>query len=166
MNWEAFSAISTFLGAIATSVACIIALYQTRVANAKKLRVSVSWDNHIVDKDGKELDPQHYCTINISNIGNKVVRFTYIGLQGRGQKGCWQVNPDYVSDGEILPFKVHEIEPEHSLFFNFERTSFIGYIKDAVKQFHKVDIIICDTTGKVYHRRISAKELKSFDLEG
>lgn len=85
MNWElfwtAFGAIGGTLGAIATTAAVIVALWQTKYANKKQLKVEFSDNIVVVPSQGDlshlaELEPLY--RINIWNcISRWIIAETY-----------------------------------------------------------------------------------------
>lgn len=68
---EKWTIIITALGVIATFSAVVVALWQTKTANRKKLKFSFS---HMVYLIGFNNTP--YCQIEISNVGNRKVYIT------------------------------------------------------------------------------------------
>jgi hypothetical protein len=69
--WTAFGAIGGTLGAIATFVAVIVALWQTKFSYKKKLQLSFSDNITIVPENGNKF--YHYVGVTITNIGNRDV---------------------------------------------------------------------------------------------
>ena len=58
MFWTAFGAIGGTLGAIATTAAVIVALWQTKYANKKRLKVEFSYNIVVVPSHG-DLSQKH-----------------------------------------------------------------------------------------------------------
>ena len=72
--WTAFGAIGGTLGAIATTAAVIVALWQTKYANKKRLKVEFS-DNIVVVPSHGDLSQKHeYVGITVTNIGNRRIK--------------------------------------------------------------------------------------------
>lgn len=155
VDWNIFSAISTGLGAFATFIACAISLYQTRIANKKRLKIVIQWNMVIVPSTEPD---KSYVDITLINIGNKPIIINAVGYQRVGQKGFVLVNPHQTHDGKILPGTEHIIEPEHSAYFMFERTNFIGYLEGELQKGYRLRIFCRDSTGQVYCKRIKKKD--------
>lgn len=69
--YEIISLIISGLAAIATTAAVLVALWQTKYANRKKLKSYFSGDNTIVNPNS--YTTKNYVGMNITNIGNKKV---------------------------------------------------------------------------------------------
>jgi hypothetical protein len=77
MNWEAVSAIGTWVGGIATFAAVVVALITARESKAIKLRVSVGIGYM---PKGEDLIPAHV-VYSAYNNGYRPVRLTHIGVK-------------------------------------------------------------------------------------
>ena len=154
INWEAVSA-------IATSVACIIALWQTHVAYKKKLKFSFD-DNVIVMNGEKRLE---VVKLTICNVGNRSVEITGWGLLLRNDVGV-QFSPplqEWAFLGGVLP-KVVEVGRSMSLYF--EKTSFLFTInaqqkEGNIKRRDKLKIFVYDS-GCTRHVIKTSKRCKDF----
>ena len=69
--YEILSIVISALGAIATFAAVLVALWQTKYANKKKLKCSFIDKNMVVNP--QNYDKKLYVTMSISNIGNKKI---------------------------------------------------------------------------------------------
>ena len=155
LDWNAFSGVATGFGALATFIACAISLYQTRVANKKRLKIVIQWNMVIVPSTGPD---KSYVDITLINIGNKPIIINAVGYQRIGQKGFFLVNPHHTHDGKILPGAEHIIEPEHSAYFMFERTNLIGHLESELQKGYRLRILCRDSTGQMYCKRIKKKD--------
>ena len=77
--WTAFSAIGQAVGAIATSAAVIVALWQIRYANRKKVKLSFS-DKNVVFSGNGNLE-FHFVNMTVTNIGNKNIIIRNWGIK-------------------------------------------------------------------------------------
>lgn len=100
LSWDSVTAIGTCLGAVATSCACIIALYQTRLSVKKRIK-QIIHDNMVIINGN---DDNTYCDICIYNIGNRIINIRGVGYKSSKKKSYAFINPSYVSDGHITPF--------------------------------------------------------------
>lgn len=137
INWEAISA-------IATSVACIIALWQTHVAYKKKLKFSFH-DNAMVVNGEKQLE---IVKLDIYNVGNRAIEITGWGLLLRNgvEVAFSPPSQEWVFLGGLLP-KI--VEVGRSTSFYFEKASFLSTIKAQqkvgnIERRDKLKIIVYD----------------------
>lgn len=77
--WTAFAAVGQAVGAIATSAAVIITLWQIRYANRKKLNLRFS-DNNVVFSENGNLE-FHFVNLTVTNIGNRNVIIKNWGIK-------------------------------------------------------------------------------------
>ena len=70
MDWNIFSAIFQAFGAIATFLAVLVALWQTKYANRKRLKLSFTEVSQII---GMKSGTVELATLTVSNIGNRAV---------------------------------------------------------------------------------------------
>ena len=80
--FEIASLIITGLGVVATFSAVVVALWQTKYTNKKKLKCQFIKDNTMVNPSTG--DKKLYVGMSISNIGNKKVILTNWGLKLTG----------------------------------------------------------------------------------
>lgn len=154
INWEALSA-------IATTTACIIALWQTYVAYKKKLKFSFH-DNAMVVNGEKQLE---IVKLDIYNVGSRVVEITGWGLLLRNDVVVVFSPPpqEWAFLGGVLP-KV--VEVEHSFSLYFEKASFLSTMKAQyeagnIKENDKLKILVYDGSG-TRHTIKTSKRCKEF----
>lgn len=152
--WTAFGAIGATLGAFATAAAVIVALWQVKHNEMKKLRLKFTDSMILYDRVLESKQP--FISLNITNIGNRDViidkwGFVYYEKNGYGLIGFnqssieQQINP-------ILPYKL-KIEETMSLYW--ELAFFIECIKPEIETGHlrsnrKIAFFAADSTGRMY----------------
>lgn len=154
INWEAVSA-------IATSVACIIALWQTHVAYREKVKFTFHESARVV-RGNEQLDA---VKLDIRNVGNRIIEITGWGLLFRDDVVAIFSPPpqEWLCLGGYLP-KVVEVGCSMSLYF--ERGSFLATIKaqceanNIVKR-DKLKVVVYAGSGECYVVKVS-KRCKDF----
>lgn len=152
-DWNAVSAIGTCAGAIGTFIACSISLWQSHIANANRLKITISKD-FVYTADPSQ---QHYIGILIANAGNKTVYINMVGYKISGKKGIYSINPNVCSDGIITPFADHAILPGQCISFYFDRKTFLGYLHEEFSKGHRIRFCCVDSTGSFYYKRCNRK---------
>ena len=77
--WTAFAAIGQAVGAIATAAAVIVALWQVRYANKKKLKMKFTDKNVVFSERG---DSRYlFVNLSVTNIGNRNVTIRNWGMK-------------------------------------------------------------------------------------
>lgn len=169
INWEAISAVGTILSAIATFAAVFVALFQTKIENLKRLKLSFS-DNHAVmgcvsgtQKSGP------YIHVSAANIGNRDITIQNWYIQA-GKNSTYLV----LKDNADLPFLTQlpaKIRPEESIGLAILRKDFLDILREDKRigvfdMCKKIEIVLLDNTGKAYKiksRRTVRKYLKMGD---
>ena len=80
--WTAVGAIGGSIGAIATFSAVVVALWQTKYNNRKKLKVTVTEKNSVVSMKDNQIF--HYVGLSVINIGNRDVVIKSWGFELNG----------------------------------------------------------------------------------
>ena len=134
-NWNVASSIGTILCAFATFLACFISLYQTRISNRKIIKLRVLYDNVLIESSGRwgEKSETKYMGLSITNIGNKTIIVCGFGYLTSKKEGLYYINPHFCTDGNIIPFSEHVLEPEKSLSYNVEKEIMEKYLFSAFK---------------------------------
>ena len=83
--WTAFGAIGGTVGAFATAAAVIVALWQTKYNQKKKLKLSFSEDITIVPENGNVF--YRYIGVSVTNIGNRDVIISNWGFKMHTEGG-------------------------------------------------------------------------------
>ena len=161
MNWElfwtAFGAIGGTLGAIATTAAVIVALWQTKYANKKQLKVEFSDNIVVVPSQGDLSQKREYVGITVTNIGN---RFP----DGHGALIMQDTSPI----GKMLaPTWPVLLEPEDQGSQYWEKRLFYAFIKEEAPKYKKKNFrllwIVKDSTNKEYKVRSPKTIAEYFD---
>ena len=153
--WTAFGAIGGTLGAIATFIAVIVALWQTKFSESKKLKLSFS--NSMVLFDPLSILPkQQFIQLSVTNTGNRNIIISKWGFMfhKKDMHAILGINQSITVQqlNQELPYM---LEKENSLQLYWERDHFIASLKDGVDRHllqknRKLTFFICDSTGKIY----------------
>ena len=168
VNWDAVSAIGTLIGATATFAAVVVALFQTKVANIKRLKLAFS-DSHIVidTKSGKQ-ESGPYFYISAANTGNRDITIENWFIEvGKGSSYL-------VKNNESLPFLTQlptKIAPEESIDLAVLRKDILDALRKNksigfLDMKRKITIVLRDNTSKTYRiksRKSISKYLKMGD---
>lgn len=154
--FEIASLIITGLGVVATFSAVVVALWQTKYANKKKLKCKFIKDNTVVNPSTG--DKKLYVGMSISNIGNKKVILTNWGLKLTGNNFLLiltsGVEKDFF-DKAVSKETPIAIEPEENITFFYSKELFKKLLAEHIEQNEidknkKVTFLIHDSTGKTY----------------
>jgi len=137
-------------GAIATTLAVIVALWQTRYANKKKLKLAFHDKVTMVPASAIGTYKKNtYVTLDVANIGNRKINITnwFIKMpNGVSAVIC----PDITPAGLIsLP---KELDIEENIVLPWSREKFIKFLKDSheLSRNKKLTFCVADTTGSIY----------------
>ena len=160
---EIWTLVITGLGTIATFSAVLVALYQTRLANKKKLKLTFEYNTIIL------LDPPVlYVSMSVANTGNKDIILDSWRIVCKSKQHC-QIMTD-LADNSIekalsvkLPYK---LEPEERKTFYFKKDKFLELLKEKVEngelsEKDKVLFLVRDSIGKDYFVK-SSKSIKYY----
>lgn len=153
--YEKLSIIVSAAMAIATFAAVIVALWQTKYINNKKLKCSFIDKNTVVNSIS--YDKKLYVAMSISNIGNKKVvinnwgiklkdSFILILTEGFGKE---------LFDKLVSVKTPYVLEPEENVVFFYDKKLFIRLLNDNINNKtidpnSKIMFVIHDSTGKSY----------------
>lgn len=158
--WTKLSAIGTLSGAFATTGAVIVALWQTRFNQRKKLKVRFTDDVGIVLHGSGQV--YKYIGLDITNIGNRSVTIDSWGykLINNGKMlllSCLSPDnrPFSVNQPHICVNLPYKIEIEESAALRIEKGTFISILTKNVKEKElnkneNLVFFVCDNTGKEY----------------
>ena len=166
--WTAFGAIGGTIGALATAMAVIVALWQTKYANRKKLKIDFSDKVTVVPAIGGIENRQEFMSITATNIGNRNVKVCSWQLRlpnGRNAVVLQDTSPV----GKLLsPSWPVTLEPEDSTSQYWRKDLFYAFIKDEVSRGQdknkKIVWIVKDSTDKEYSVK-SPKTLQEYCRE-
>lgn len=139
------------VGAIATSAAVIVALYQARLYNKKCLKVKADDSWMTVDELGAKTGP--YLRLGLVNTGNRRIIITQWGL--KVQKNSYFIfrSMPYTEIPFTLPTTLYP-EEAVDLFMNMRTVEGALATSIANKKMtmnRKAKIYACDSTGKMYY---------------
>ena len=150
INWDAVSAIGTCIGAMATFAAVVVALWQTKWSNRKRLKLSVQEGIHIIDNKSLRT-----VTLRITNIGNKRVIIDHFSFYIKKKES--QFMPfSIIQNGIEEMFTPKTIEVDECLYLSVPLERFIDYLQ---KQEHvnkyfmpsaKITFCVTEKTGREY----------------
>lgn len=151
--WNAFGAIGGTIGALATAGAVVVALWQTKFSQKKKLKVSIKDDIAVVPDGGNVI--YRYIGVSVVNIGNRDVILSSWGFElSNGQ--CILIVPDTSRIGKVvsvvLPYKL-SLEEEKTLMY--AEPLFFTVVRERVasgdlKKDQRIKFYVIDSTGKKY----------------
>lgn len=152
--WAAFGAVGQAVGAVATAAAVIVALWQTRFNQRKKLKVSFSDAVTILSP---AYDKKYeFISVTITNIGNRETVINSWGFELLGGKTMMFV-PDTTQIGiAIQPPLPQRLDLEDSITLYQRKTLFIQAISGSIKEGvlmpdQPIRFYVIDSTGKKYH---------------
>lgn len=118
MDWSVFW---TAAGAISTTAAVIVALWQTHYSNKKRLKVSFCENMTLLPIDQIATIPKNtYVSIDVANVGNRKVFIKEFGVKRGKKRGV--IIPDITPSGTVsLPF---ELDVEACLSFPLTKERF------------------------------------------
>ncbi|MDD7404039.1 MAG: hypothetical protein SO170_06155 [Butyribacter sp.] len=163
--WTAFAAIGQAVGAIATSAAVIVTLWQIRYANRKKVKMRFSDKNVVISENGNL--EFHFVNLTVTNIGNRNIIVRNWGIKVSKKQNLLIVpdmtNPIVKAIQKQLPCT---LEPEESLDLVFDIKLFLRNLREQLKngtfkEKDKLTLYMLDSTGKEYCIR-SDKTIKKY----
>ena len=160
INWDAVSAIGTCFAAFATFLACVIALWQTKYANYKKLKLKFYDDAYSVTSDQNIC---HFININVCNIGNRKITIKELSIPLKNRKKLIL----FVNQTKFLPTKLPQtLDIEESIDLYFEYDLLLANLQNAVKQKQldinsKITFIVKDNSEKYFSIK-SKKKIKDY----
>ena len=130
--WSALGAIGGTLGACATTVAVIVALWQTKYSQKKKLKISFNKDIAAVSMNGEIL--ARYIGISIANIGNRSVTVTKWGFELHNGESFLIVGDNEPISKLMQAELPHKIEIEEGIDLIYRKKYFLGLLKENVSK--------------------------------
>jgi len=152
--WTAFGAIGGTLGALATFVAVIVALWQTKFSYKKKLQLSFFDNITIVPENGNKF--YHYVGVIITNIGNRDVVIQNWGFE-LDDGSQMLIVPDTSPFGRVLQVKLpYRLQIEEGTTLYYEKTLFYNAISECIekgnlKENEKIKFYVSDSTNKKHY---------------
>ena len=153
--WTAFGAIGGTIGALATTAAVIVALWQTKHAERKKLKLIFS-DSLSLISSGTLGPEEMFVGLSIINVGNRNVIIQNWGFDyhQKGKHALVGINQSRLAR-TINPSLPHELQIENKMDLYLEKKYFIenlreGIDKELLKSWLRVTFFAVDSTGKEY----------------
>ena len=154
--WTAFGAIGGTFGALATAAAVIVALWQTKYANKKKLKIEFSDNVQIIPARGNTAKFETFVGVTVTNIGNRNVKLKDWRLIFPDGHGALIVQDVSIFGKTISPPWPMTLEPEDQTSQHWEKDLFYAYIVDEVPKLSAklkkkpIKWIVTDSTGQKY----------------
>ena len=154
MFWQAASA-------IATTAAVIVALWQTKYVNKKRVKLIYGEQFRYSRKIQENRETYHYTTIDIVNTGNRKVVVQQLGVElPDGLR--YNLNEDIEFERQLCCFPI-ELEPEQFIKCLWLNDDFRDLL--VTRHLHennkRITFYIQDSTG-IYYRRKTSKTPKRF----
>lgn len=151
--WTIFGAIGTTIGSLATAAAVVVALWQTKHTNKKKLKLRYNESSLVNPNTGENVGD--YIAVTVTNIGNREVIITdwsIICTKERARRAVIMTE----MQGLLKTSLPHRLPIEESIDLSYKRNFFVACISDMIKKQEippnkKVKFQIMDTTGKRYY---------------
>lgn len=149
--WTIFEAIGTTVGALATTAAVIVALWQTKLSNKKKIKIQFNDPVTLVNPlTGENMG--RFIGVTITNIGNREVIITdwsIICANGNRYKIMTE------QQGILKKSLPARLSLEESLDLYYDRKYFVRVVRDIIKKKElepnqKIKFQIMDTSDKKY----------------
>lgn len=177
--WSAFGAIGGIIGSAATTIAIIVALWQTRYPYKKKLALSFSDSIRVVNLKSSSLPAVPLqVALKISNCGNRDVYIQQWGIALDNEENIMFVPhlyADQLPQGMreyLYPEFPYYLPVEKTVLLYFDRNAFIDVLlhcqkEKSVCENTKIKIYVSDSTGQVYYKKLSktVKEICSSSHE-
>ena len=149
-NWEMFWQAAS---AIATTAAVIVALWQTRYQNKKKLKVEFVENMTYILNGGRGIVKKNsYFVVNIVNVGNRKVYIEHFGFLGKDKNGLHErVIQPAEPFGKPIEFP-YELDIEQNLSCPLEKLDFLIKLKEGnlLEEDKKLIFFAKDSTGEFY----------------
>lgn len=158
--WPAFGAIGGTLGAFATAAAVIVALWQTKYSQKKKLKLSFSDDIAVVPQTGSNIS--RFVGVTLTNIGNREIVIKNWGFI-IDKSSSMMIVPGLSPIDKILQVQLpHKLALEESISLYFEKVLFINAIsenctKSKVLNENKIKFYVTDSTGRKFFVKTAKK---------
>lgn len=150
-NWEAISAIGSWFGGMATFLAVVVALWQTKLASKKSLKLSFN-RSFTFNGFGETMD---CISISIMNTGNRNITIEEFGFKMDNDSSLVVMENSIIQNGAKLPTV---LEPDSAIDFHVPLVSFVNSFINAIKQGildenGKIKIYVRDSFSKRYYHK-------------
>lgn len=166
--WNAFGAIGGTVGALATAAAVIVALWQVKYANKKKLKIEFSDNVTIVPAEGDFSSKKEYVGITVTNIGNRRIKIQHWGIAFPDDRQPFIFLSSPKTSNALSSQWPLVLEPEEQSSQYLTRAYFYTLIRDEAPKCSKkkspLRFLVSDSTGKQYFVK-SKKTLLEYQSE-
>lgn len=151
--WTAFGAIGGTVGALATTAAVIVALWQTKYSQKKKIKLSFP-DNYMLYNSNTGASIK-FIGVGVSNIGNRKVIIQNWGVYLKKDTAALIVTPTDVSSFEkmVYPALPKTLDLEETIALQWQQDRFKSFLqtnKDNIDKDKPLTFFVQDSTGKRY----------------
>lgn len=151
--WSAFGAIGGTLGALATTIAVIVALWQTKYNQKKKIKLSFCEDITIVQQNAKVF--HRYVGVKVTNIGNRDIVISSWGFKLHDGERVVVVKDTSPISSLIQIDLPHKLAIEESIDLTYSKKYFLEVLLEniqskKIQQNQKLAFYVIDSTGKFY----------------
>lgn len=152
--WTIFGAIGTTIGSIATALAVVVALWQTKFSNKKRLKLKFNEPITLMQSStGQKVG--EYIGVSITNIGNREIIIADWSILYSNKKDKRRIKIMTDLQGLLKVTLPHHLPIEQNLDLSYERQHFIKLVSELVEKKEanpkrKIKFQIMDTTGKKY----------------
>ena len=152
--YEILSLCVTAFGSIATFTAVIVALWQTKHLERKKIKCEFNYNTILVAVEGGK---KEYVAMNITNIGNKKVIIDNWGIKAINGYimilTCGCEKDEY--DRRVAVKTPYILNQEEHVSFYYARNMFLDVLKNEIAKGNinenkKIKFYVTDSTGKLY----------------
>lgn len=152
--WTAFGAIGGTLGALATAAAVIVALWQTKYSQRKKLKLSFTDDIAVVPQNGTVI--RRYVGVSIANIGNREAVITGWGFDLAKPQSMLIVPDTSPIEKAIQPKLPYRLSLEESITLYYQKDLFTQVVTEScdnkqLKKDQPIRFYVSDSTGKKHY---------------
>ena len=151
--WNAFGAIGGTLAALATTIAVIVALWQTKYSQKKKIKLSFNEDITIVPQNATAF--YRYVGVTVTNIGNRDIVISSWGFKLHNGERIVVVKDKSPISSLIQIDLPHKLAIEESIDLTYSKKYFLDVLLEnieskKIQQDQKLEFYVIDSTGKFY----------------
>ena len=169
--WTAFGAIGGTFGALATAIAVIVALWQTKYSSTKKLKINFTDNVTVMGNSGKVV--ANFVGLTVINVGNRDLIIERWGLKLNNHREALIFSdmpmkgiPAVIQEPFVSKFP-HTLPIEHSVTFYYEKTLFQQIVPEycqnnELSKHKKITFWVKDSTGQKYYCKSPKKACEYF----
>lgn len=152
--WTAFGAIGGIIGAFATAAAVVVALWQIKYTNKKKVKLNFS-DSIVASAQGAKAQ-ERFVSLHIMNVGNREIMICGWGYDFHNKKGHALIGYTYDQLENIMnprfPYKL-SIENAVNLYWRYQyfiQNLMEDVSKGNLSENRRLIFFVVDSVGKSY----------------